>query len=158
MKWTIIERQGRETIVKCKCGTVKKVMSRDLRLEKTTQCSKCAGREDPNVKKYRRTKVYNVWVGMKTRCFNKNSWPYKWYGARGITVCDRWLGVGGFSNFLEDVGLPPSPQHSLDRINNDGNYEPGNVRWATLKEQANNRRPRNTVIVDKRHKVLEPHD
>jgi hypothetical protein len=66
---------------------------------------------------------------------------YENYGERGIRVCGRWLGKTGFANFLADVGPRPSPSHSLDRFpDNDGDYEPGNVRWATLEEQHNNRR------------------
>lgn len=63
---------------------------------------------------------------------------YEHYGGRGITVCERWR--ESYPAFLADVGRKPSPQHSLDRIDNDGHYEPGNVRWATAKQQANNRR------------------
>jgi hypothetical protein len=65
---------------------------------------------------------------------------FRLYGARGVIVCDRWR--DSFENFLADVGFKPLPNLSLDRIDNSGNYEPGNVRWATQKEQINNRRPR----------------
>lgn len=81
---------------------------------------------------------------MKARCENPNSHRYYNYGARGIKVCERWS--SSFTDFLEDItreiGLRPSPKHSLDRYPNNetGNYEPGNVRWATAKQQANNRR------------------
>jgi len=74
---------------------------------------------------------------MLHRCNNPNAKEYKNYGARGITVCDRWR---DFPAFLADVGERPSSGLSIDRINNDGNYEPGNVRWATPKEQSNNTR------------------
>lgn len=76
---------------------------------------------------------------MCCRCSNPNERHYHRYGGRGIRVCDRWLGEHGFERFLADVGRRPSSSHSLDRFpNNDGDYEPGNVRWATKKEQANN--------------------
>lgn len=86
----------------------------------------------------RLTHEYNCWAMMKQRCLNPKATAYRHYGARGIGVCDRWR---AFAAFIADVGSAPSPRHSLDRINNDGDYEPGNVRWATKSEQAKNQRP-----------------
>jgi hypothetical protein len=83
--------------------------------------------------------LYQTWVAMKNRCLNPRNYAWKWYGARGISVCDRWC--ASFLDFIEDVGERPSPKHSIDRINNNGNYEPSNVRWATPAEQIQNRRP-----------------
>lgn len=84
-------------------------------------------------------KEYNSWRGAKKRCYNENNTSYKYYGGRGIQVCDRWL--NSFENFLTDMGEKPSSSHSLDRINNDGDYSPDNCRWATSKEQSSNKRP-----------------
>ncbi len=83
------------------------------------------------------TPEYWAWRAMKQRCLNPNCDSFKYYGARGITVCERWL---EFQGFIEDMGLRPSPDHSLDRIENDKGYEPGNCRWRTAVEQNNNTR------------------
>ena len=88
----------------------------------------------------RATKEYLTWVHMKHRCRTRKADTYYLYGARGIRVCDRW--INSFDDFLADVGRAPSPQHSIDRIDTNGNYEPGNVRWATRSEQQRNKRPR----------------
>jgi hypothetical protein len=85
-----------------------------------------------------RSCAYKRWQNMKSRCFNPRKRMYPWYGGRGITVCERWL---IFENFYADMGDPP-PGMSLDRINNDGNYEPTNCRWAIVAEQLANRRNR----------------
>jgi len=85
-----------------------------------------------------RTVTRTVWKRMMQRCTDPSLSSYKNYGKRGIKVCDRWK---VFTNFLEDMGFRPE-KLTLDRINNDGNYEPGNCRWATMLEQAHNKRPR----------------
>lgn len=84
------------------------------------------------------TKEYRCWQSIRDRCYNKSFANYKHYGGRGIKVCDRWL--ESFENFYEDMGDKPSKKHSIDRINNDGNYHPDNCRWATDYEQAINKR------------------
>lgn len=91
--------------------------------------------------------LYSTWRGMISRCTDKNSTSYKNYGGRGITVCDRWLGKEGFTNFVADMSPRPSKKHSLDRIDINGNYEPSNCKWATAKQQANNRRNNKTLTV-----------
>lgn len=77
---------------------------------------------------------------MKARCTNPKGKDWNRYGGRGIRVCDRWL--NSFENFLADMGRRPGPGYSIERKENDGNYEPGNCCWATAKDQAKNRRPR----------------
>ena len=81
--------------------------------------------------------LYSRWSGMMDRCNNPKNQKYANYGGRGIKVCERWH---NFNNFLADIGAPPSLKHTLDRINNDGDYEPNNVRWATYTEQNFNQR------------------
>ena len=83
---------------------------------------------------------FGIHRSMMQRCGNPNCYSYKYYGGMGVKVCDRWLGKLGFMHFLSDMGIRPSDNHSLDRINPFGDYEPSNCRWATSKEQAKNRR------------------
>jgi hypothetical protein len=90
---------------------------------------------------------YQVWRGMIRRCEDPKHDSYRYYGARGIRLCDRWRngedGQSGFECFLADMGTRPTPQHSIDRYpNNDGNYSKYNCRWATASEQSLNQRPR----------------
>lgn len=85
-----------------------------------------------------RTSIYERWKSMKARCYNEKSAAYPDYGGRGITICDRWK--ESFVNFYEDMGEPPTPKHQIDRINNNGNYEPNNCRWATQLQNVNNQR------------------
>lgn len=92
-----------------------------------------------------KTKEYFAWLDMRKRCLSPASKDYARYGGRGITICKRW---SSFALFLEDVGIAPSKKHSLDRIEVNGNYEPGNIRWATAKEQANNRANSLSFVVD----------
>ncbi len=84
------------------------------------------------------TPGYASWKGMRARCYTKTNRKYKDYGARGIEVCERWR--ESFTNFYQDMGAKPGQEYSLNRINNDGNYEPTNCEWATPEVQANNKR------------------
>jgi hypothetical protein len=95
----------------------------------------------PKVKLRRWHPLYNVWSGMNQRCNRPDATGWKHYGGRGIKVCDQWHRdhPNGFDNFCEYMGERPE-DHSIDRINNDGNYEPGNVRWVTMKDNLLNRR------------------
>jgi hypothetical protein len=86
----------------------------------------------------KRRPEYVTWAGMKQRCLNPHCADYKRYGGRGIGICERWR--NSFENFFTDMGPKPSPKYSIDRIDNDGNYEPGNCRWATSGEQQTNKR------------------
>ncbi len=98
-----------------------------------------------------KTPEYRAWSAMKGRCFNYNDYAYVNYGGRGITVCDRW--VNSYESFLLDMGRRPTKFHSLDRFpNKNGNYEPSNCRWATPKQQADNRR--SNVLIEYNNEIL----
>ena len=91
--------------------------------------------------------LLSAWRGMINRCESPKNKQYKDWGGRGIKVCDRWK---DFDLFVEDVGPRPSPEYQLDRIDNDGDYEPGNVRWATRAEQSRNRRSTRLITINGR--------
>lgn len=104
-----------------------------------------------------KTKIYRTWCGMRNRCFNTNVKCYNRYGGRGITVCDEWAGSDGFKAFYDYVSKLEhfgEDGYTLDRINNNGNYEPGNVRWATVKEQARNRRSNRYAEINGENLIL----
>jgi len=102
-------------------------------------------------------RIYRIWQDMRGRCYDRNDKRYADYGGRGITVCERWR--ASVVAFIEDVGLPPSLDYSLNRINNDGNYEPGNVNWASRTEQARNtRRNKLTMQTARAIRILRKHE
>lgn len=136
----VIARVGKDRhlnyryLCQCDCGAEKVVNSNSLRTGRTISCG-CKRREGTH--QQTNTRIYHTWESMKQRCLNPNIPTWRYYGGRGITICDRWL---DFSQFLADMGDRPEGT-SLDRIDPDGNYEPGNCRWATMLEQTANKRP-----------------
>jgi hypothetical protein len=129
----------------CDCGEHRVVMAQNLRNGRSISCGGCivasSARGKSNLKHgMSRTPEYQAWASMKDRCYNSRNKFFSYYGGRGIKVCQRWLGQDGFINFIEDMGLRPSNNNSLDRKDNDGDYTPDNCRWGTKSEQAGNRR------------------
>jgi len=143
--WTVIkdEKIHRDNRVyflcRCDCGTEKEVIIKNLRSGQSTSCG-CIGRakvtERNKTHGLRFTRTWRIWQAMKNRCHNPNTVQYKNYGGRGIKVCDEWR--KDFMAFYNYVGEAPAGK-SIDRIDNNGNYEPGNVQWSTAREQGKNK-------------------
>ncbi len=133
-------------LCQCDCGVQGVVQSADLRSGRSQSC----GHSHQQAKRGQRTAAYRVWGDMRQRCDNPKHKKYPDYGGRGISYCDRW---NSFESFVSDMGHPP-PGLSLDRIDNDGNYEPDNCRWADIVTQNNNQRLRkNSVLVEYNGKI-----
>lgn len=152
-------KNGRSTRMiecRCDCGTVKQVMLQSLRRHQTVSCGchKYGLMTERNTKHgLRYNAAYNCWHGMMSRCTCSSALGYEYYGGRGITVCSQWQSL---EVFLNDMGPRPSIRHTIDRFpDQDGNYEPGNCRWATMSEQARNRRNNIMITWNGETKCLE---
>lgn len=153
----VIERAGSQrnkAAWKCICDCGESMVTKGyyLRKGKTKSCG-CFQREGIAERRHKHGATrkgahwpeYGIWFSMLNRCYRPEAGSFKYYGERGITVCDRWrfgeLGKTGFECFIEDMGRRPSAELSIDRVNNDGNYEPTNCQWATMSMQRANQRP-----------------
>lgn len=145
-RWTVLYKTEQKQLrhwlwmCKCKCGTVRPVSIHSLVTGRSVSCGCFRAETAGNLSRTHglsRSRIYKIWEGMITRCHKcKVPRVYKYYQGKGIKVCDRWR--YSFPNFYADMGDPP-PKYSIDRINGNGNYEPGNCRWATAKEQGSNK-------------------
>lgn len=158
--WTVLEYAGsnekKEAMWKCrcKCGTIRIIPGKNLRTKRSRSCG-CMQREVARESRiqsnkerakhgYRKTRLYNIWSGMKQRCLNPNDPGYKDYGSRGITICDEWKEFPKFKDWALNNGY--ADNLSIDRIEVDKGYSPDNCRWATPKTQNNNKR--NNVMIE----------
>lgn len=129
---------GHSVIVDCKCdcGDVRPYFVGNLATQKEPMCPPCREASRPAKGQSGKHPLFNIWKAMIQRCENPNHTWYKKYGGRGVSICARWR--EDFQAFAADMGDRPSMEHTVDRIDVNGNYEPGNVRWATQAEQMNN--------------------
>ena len=148
---TVVRRapnRGHHTMweCQCECGGTTVVSASDMKRDGAKAVRSCGCAQYVRTHGLSHSPEYVAWVNMCARCHNPKNPRFKQYGGRGISVCAEWR--ESFESFIAALGRRPSPSHSLDKINNDGNYEPGNVRWATRQEQIYNCQRTHHVVVD----------
>lgn len=136
-------RNGAVWLGQCECGNSREVFGGSLKRGTIKSCKKCIVMKAPTHGEtvgYKPSTEYMAFMSMKSRCYNPSAANFKRYGGRGVSVCEEWLQEDGFDKFLQHLGRKPADKDSVDRWpNRNGNYEPGNVRWATSEEQSGNR-------------------
>lgn len=147
-----VVRGQRRFLCQCECGTERILASQSLRTGHSKSCGCNANVKHGHARNDERSRAYMSYQAMKNRCYNPNDPFYADYGGRGIKVCERWQ---SFRAFLEDMGEPP-PGLTLDRVDNAGNYEKDNCRWATRAQQSSNRRVRKDAALIKHLGVMKP--
>lgn len=135
----------------CSCGETPTIAACELRNGDTKSCG-CLKKEKLYIHGASGTPEHQTWLSMRGRCTDHTFKNYPHYGGRGIKVCERWL--NSFPSFLEDIGLRPSKNHSLNRVDNNGNYEPGNCQWATNTEQQRNKNNNHLITINGKTKCL----
>lgn len=169
-RWTVLAYDGRRHgralwFVRCDCGAEYTRFADTIARGRSKQCNDCgildgaAIRAMPERSKLpgsdRQRPEYKAYLGMIARCDDPSRKFYYRYGGRGIGVCDRWREERtGFANFYADLGPRPGPGYSVERVDNDGDYEPGNVKWATKTEQARNTRRNHVIEIDGRAQCI----
>lgn len=167
-RWTVLTKgapvaHGKPArwLCQCACGETREISSSGLRNQTSRSCGSRGCTPTPYTERARKhggtangdvTFEYRVWAGLKTRCYNAKRKEYANYGGRGITVCDEWR--NSFVQFVTDMGLAPSEKHSIERVDNDGNYCKENCYWATSLEQAHNKRNNRKATINGVSKTL----
>lgn len=145
LKYSHMYKRQSFWLCRCSCGKEKIIMGANLKTDNTRSCG-CLWEDKNSTHRESKTRLYKIWGSMRSRCCNKNNNCYKNYGDRGITICKEWEDFISFRDWSIKNGY--TEELSIDRINNDGNYEPSNCRWTTAKVQSNNRRNTIHIIID----------